>query len=223
MDRDDHVDLRELEQLARAPLTRMASFDLREPAQRRDAIALVVALIDTFIRPNVDAATEDYEDDDPPGGYHFVPERWFAQDEDDAGDVLGELGRAGFSLLDPPSNAEILHAIRDVQGSLRGPADEVAPMLYRSWVGESGQLAAESLLARLSDERVQQPDSPRSREEFAALVGLVSDELPRKLIWLLVAALFGLSPQLGRAFARQPHGPLVSWALRAWVAADEDG
>jgi len=218
----DSITDAQLELVARDPRRYFEDWDFRATETRDRTLALVAALIDTFVRSNVEVATTNYEDDEPPGGYHFVPQRWVGPDEDAAGSTIAVLLDASTSLFTPPTPAAIEACLGEIGATLRGPIEDVALAAWRSSVAYVGQLAAEVALHRLADRRFQQRDSARSRAEFGRLLPLLSDELPRTLIATLVETLFELSAELGTQLAERDRKDLVNARVRHQLSCLED-
>jgi hypothetical protein len=212
----------QLERLGRDPQGYFDGWDFRTTATRDRALALAEALVDRLVRPNLDVATSNYDDDDPPGGCHFVPERWLGPDEDAAGRGMAALLEVSTSLFRPPPLARIEACLREAEVVPRAAFEVVAVPAWRSSVAYAGQLAAEIALSRLGDRRFQQRGSPRSQAEFARLLPLLSDALPRTLIAMLVATLFDLSAELGAQLSERPFAAIVRERIQHQLACLED-
>lgn len=211
----------QLERLGREPQRYFEGWDFRATATRARALALAHALVDRLVRPNLEVATI-YDDDDPPGGCHFVPERWLGPDEEAAGRGMAALLEVGTSLFRPPPLARLEACLREAGAVPRGALDVVAVPAWRSSVAFAGQLAVEITLSRVGDPRFQQRGSTRSQDEFARLLPLLSDPLPRTLVAALVATLFDLSAELGALLVERPFPPWVRERILHQLACLED-
>ncbi len=209
----------QLELAAQDPRRYFEDWDFRAATTRDRALALVLALVDTFVRPNIEVATPH---DEPPGGYHFVPERWVGPDEDAAASAVDVILGVDASLFTPPSPATIEARLAAIGATLRGDIAAAALAAWRSSGAYAGQFAAQVALHRLADPRMQQRDSVRSRAEFGRLMPLLSEQLPRSLIATLVEALFELSPELGTQLAERAHGAIVDARVHHQLSCLED-
>lgn len=195
------------------PQARIKRLDFSTSKDREHGVDLLHVLVERFILPNREVGTENYRDEDPPGGYHFIPERWVGGDEDIALDVIDILGRCQFPLDSQPDVDRLVKTLSQVEG-LETPTPELARKLFRSWVADSAQASAEYILLRLGNPDYQAADSERSRTEFTRIAPLLQLDLPRKLLGYLVIALFELSTELGVELAKHEHPAFVAHRLR---------
>lgn len=211
MNPESDVRDKELAAILRDPDAYLERLDFSVADDRQRAVELAVVLANRFVLPNADVGTEDYEREDPPGGYHFIPERWVGPDEDAASDVDDELTRRDLPTLTAPPSEDVIEAIESVDGVLTAREDALS--VYRSWVGGRGQLAMWKVLFQLGSQQCQGGGPAQSETEFIRLVPLLSKNLPRRLIYTLSRTLFELSATSAVVLTRSNYGPLVSAAL----------